>query len=251
MANSQAWRNFKKPHRVIEARDLHPRREVRHAVRKERCGDERVIGRVREEVVVERRIVRELRDRLDPHVALRRSLRRRERIVLEGDRPLLERARRERALAEELRHLVAAGEDALLLRRQGLGRRHRGHRIVVLEARLDLLERRGEVEDRRAVLDRDDPPRGERAAVARAVDVVGDGLARVARPQEVRVHRVDVALRRHRLHRRGERLAEHLAAVDRAPAEVLALATEEVFLDPLEREELHERIEDVRHGLLW
>ena len=66
------------------------------------------------------------------------------------------------------------------------------HRVLVLEALLVLLERRGHVEDGGARLDRDDPPRGERAAVADAVDLVDDGLRHVPGPQEVRVQRVHV-----------------------------------------------------------
>ena len=53
-----------------------------------------------------------------------------------------------------------------------------------------------------------------------------------------------MALGRDRLHGRRERLTEHLAAEHRAPAEILALAAEEVLLDALEREELDELVED-------
>ena len=58
------------------------------------------------------------------------------------------------------------------------------------------------------------------------------------------MERVHVALARHRLHRGGERLPEDLAAEDGAPAEVLALAAEEVLFDALEREQLDELVED-------
>ena len=58
---------------------------------------------------------------------------------------------------------------------------------------------------------------------------------------------MDRALGRHRLHRRRERLTEDLPAEDRAPAEILALAAEQVLFDLLEREELDQLVEDFRH----
>ena len=69
------------------------------------------------------------------------------------------------------------------------------------------------MEDRLAVLDRDDAARGEAAAVADAVDLVDDRDARIAGPQEVGVQRVrepafDGAARGH------QRLSRHLAAED-------------------------------------
>ena len=51
---------------------------------------------------------------------------------------------------------------------------------------------------------------------------------------------VRVAVRGHRLHGGGQRLAEDLATEDGAPAEVLTLTTEEVLFDLLEGEELDE-----------
>jgi hypothetical protein len=58
-----------------------------------------------------------------------------------------------------------------------------------------------------------------------------------------------VALGRDGLHRSRERLTEDLTAEHGAPAEVLALAAEEVLLDSLEGEEIDELVEDVlRHG---
>ncbi len=62
------------------------------------------------------------------------------------------------------------------------------------------------------------------------------------------MERVDLTLRRDRVHGRGERLAEDLATEDRPPPEVLALAAEQVLFDALEREELHQLVQDLRHG---
>ena len=58
-----------------------------------------------------------------------------------------------------------------------------------------------------------------------------------------------VALGWNGLHRGRERLAEHLTAEDRAPAEILALPAEEILLDALEREQLDELLEDAEPGL--
>jgi hypothetical protein len=49
------------------------------------------------------------------------------------------------------------------------------------------VERRRQVEDGPTVLDGDHAPGGERSTVADAVDLVEDGDARVARPEEVGV----------------------------------------------------------------
>src|SRR5581483_3541312 len=48
-----------------------------------------------------------------------------------------------------------------------------------------------------------------------------------------------------RLRCRGEGLGDHLTAKDGAPPEVLALPSEEVFFNLLERQQLHQLIENV------
>ncbi len=76
-----------------------------------------------------------------------------------------------------------------------------------------------QVEDRLAVLDRDDTTGRERLAVADAIDLVEDRRVHVARAQEVRVEGVHEAGRAvvgmiDRPRRRDERLAGNLAAED-------------------------------------
>ena len=61
-----------------------------------------------------------------------------------------------------------------------------------------------------------------------------------------RVHR---PLRGHRLRARRERLPEHLPAEDRAPAEILALAAEEVAVEALEGEQFDQIGEQAVHGV--
>ena len=52
-----------------------------------------------------------------------------------------------------------------------------------------------QIEDGLAVLDGDNPPRGEAAAVANSVDLVQDRHQRIARAQEVGVQRVHLSTR--------------------------------------------------------
>ena len=82
---------------------------------------------------------------------------------------------------ERRREPVDVRLEPLAKRRQRLGIGRVGHRVLVLGPGLGHVERRREVEDRAAVLDRDDPPGREAAAVADAVDVEDDRDARVAR----------------------------------------------------------------------
>src|SRR5947207_37368 len=67
------------------------------------------------------------------------------------------------------------------------------HRRVVVGAGLVDVERGRQVEDGPPVLDGDDAPRRERAAVADAVDLVEDGPVGIARTQELRVQGVHAA----------------------------------------------------------
>ena len=122
----------------------------------------------------------------------------------------------------------------LLLARQLLGRRHLRHGVLMVEARLRVVEGAAHDEHRPAMLDGRDAPGGEAAAVAHALDVVDDRPRRIAGQQEVGVQRVGDALRRHRAHGRHQRLAQHLAAVDPLPALLRAAAAKQVLLQRLQ-----------------
>ena len=99
------------------------------------------------------------------------------------------------------------------------GRHVVGHRQLVVEPGLGIVEAGLQVEDRLAVLDRDDAPRGEAAAVADPIDLVEDRHQRVTRPEEVGVQRVHepvaVVDRAGRGHQRltGDLAAEHPLAL--------------------------------------
>jgi hypothetical protein len=133
---------------------------------------------------------------------------------------------------------------------QRLGCGHVGHGELVLQALLGHLEAGRQVEDRLAVLDRDDPPRGERAAVAHPLDLVEDRHRRIAGAQEVGVQRVDVAGRVvDRPCRRHQRLAGHLAPEDALALLLWGDPSEEVHLDGLEIEHPDEVVDRrLRHA---
>ena len=119
----------------------------------------------------------------------------------------------------------------------------------MLETLFGHLEARLQVEDGLAVLDGHDASGGERAAVADAVDLVEDRHVGIAGPQEVGVERVDGAPGLHGAGRRHERLAGHLAAEHPLALLVGREPSEDVDLDRLEVEQLHERVDGVlRHG---
>ncbi len=123
------------------------------------------------------------------------------------------------------------------LRGQRLWLRHaERHRHLVLEPILVELERRFEREDRLTVLDGDDAPRGEGAAVADAVDLVDDRHAGVARPHEIAVERMDVTIRLDGALRGHERLRDRLAAEDALPALLGAATTIQIVFQLLEVE---------------
>src|SRR5690606_15316654 len=123
--------------------------------------------------------------------------------------------------------------------RKPLRPRHGRHLRLMLEALLRRLERRGHVEDRASVLDRDDAPVAEAPAVAVALHVIDDRRVHVARPQEICVQRMNVPAFDGPA-RGAERLPEHLAAEYPAAADVAALAAEEIELETLELEEVQE-----------
>ncbi len=121
----------------------------------------------------------------------------------------------------------------------------------MLVARFLGLERGDAGEDGLPLLDRADPSRGEAAAIAHAIDVVHHRLVRVTGTQEIAVQRMHMALRRHRLAGSGDHLAEHLPAEQLGKAEVLAGATEQVFLDAFQGQQIDQGVEYLGHfGIL-
>ena len=99
------------------------------------------------------------------------------------------------------------------------------------------LERGGQVEDLRPVLDGRHPAGGERLAVAGAIDLIEDRHGRIARTNEIAVQRVADTLLDRAIGRQ-QRLADDQAAEDARPLLVRRQAAEQVHLDPLERQGL-------------
>ncbi len=97
---------------------------------------------------------------------------------------------------------------------EGVGGRDLRHVVEELEAGFGDVERRGQVEDGPAVLDRDHPAGGERAAVADPVDLVEHGDRGIPGPQEVGVQRVDGPVLVDGAGRSHQCLAGHLPTED-------------------------------------
>ena len=127
----------------------------------------------------------------------------------------------------------------------GLG--HVGHRVAVFRSVFDHVERRGHVEDRPAVLDRDDAPRHEAAPVANAIDVEDDRRLGVAGTQEVGVERVHGYLRVDRPAGGDERLREHLPTEHARPTLFEAHAAEQVHLEAFEVEHVDKIVQGSTH----
>ena len=97
------------------------------------------------------------------------------------------------------------------------------------------------------MLDGDDPPRGERLAVADAVDLVEDRDVRIARPQEVGVQGVHPPVGVDGAAGGDERLPRHLPAEDPLALLVRAVAAEDVHLDGLEVQQLEQSVQRISH----
>ncbi len=196
---------------------------------------------------MQRGLVTERRHRLQPHHPPRRLRQRPQRIRRRIHRPHLERPRRNRPLQQGRRQVLDRSRE-LLLRLQRLGCRCLRHLVLMLESLLLDLKRRRQIEDRMSVLRRDHPPCRERAAIANPIDRVHDRPPHIPRPQKIRMQRMHVSLRRHRLHRRRQCLPEHLPAEHRAPPEILTLTAKQVLLELLECEQRHQLVQNIRHG---
>ncbi len=89
---------------------------------------------------------------------------------------------------------------------------------------------------RLAVLDRENAAGGEAAAVAHALDLVDDRHRGIARPHEIGMQRMHMAIAIDGALRRDQRLRDDLAAENPLPAGLRAAATKQIDLDLLEIE---------------
>ena len=153
---------------------------------------------------------------------------------------------------------MASGSSAIIralksrFARQVLGRRHVRHGVLVVEARLRLVERHAHDEHGAAVLGGRDAPRGEAAAVAHALDAVDDRPRQVAGLQEIGVQRMGDALGRHRAHGRHQRLAQRLPAEHALPGLLRAAAAKQVILQRLQVQDGEQVLDGAgRLGVCW
>jgi len=99
-----------------------------------------------------------------------------------------------------------------------------------------------------AMLNGDDPPRGEMLAVQRPVHLVDDRGIEISAAQEVGMQRVDRAAFR-RCGGRDQSLTQHLAAENLRTADVPAFAAEQVQLEPFESHHLDQIVEQLIHQI--
>ncbi len=213
-----------------------------------RGGKETEVRGVGQQVLVQRRDVRQLAVGTEPEV-LHRFVGLRVVGVVLGDRTNLDGLRIQQLVADALGNPLGALAGQLQFRRQIIRANHLGHLDLVVETFLVVLEGAAQGEDRLAFLDRGDPAGAEAAAVAHPVHLVHHRHAGVAGTQEVAVHGVYVAIVLHRLAGRRQRLPQDLAAIELAEAEILAHAPEQVLLDGFQAQQSHQVVQYLGHGV--
>ncbi len=110
------------------------------------------------------------------------------------------------------------------------------------------LEGRFQRKDRLTVLDGDDAPRGETAAIADAVDLVDDRHLGVAGAHEVAVQGMHEPVRLHGALRCDECLGDRLAAEDALPVDLGAATAKQIVFESLKVENGQELLHGSRHG---
>ena len=207
-----------KPDGVIEAGGLQSRRAPVDPVRSHAGGHEAHVCRVGQDHLAHHRVGNRL-DRPHPHI-LNGGRFRRMRLVTRVELALL--------------NLAIPGVTHRI-RRDRVRPRDVRDEVLVLQPVLGHLERTGEIENLLTVLDRGHPPGGETLAVARAIDLIEDRHGRVARPDEIAVHRVAGPIL-DRLIGREKRLRDHMAAEDSRAPILGRRPPEKVHLNPFQRQ---------------
>ena len=212
--------------------------------------EDRVIARVGERSTVEVGVVRQRADRLKPHRLVRNV-------------GALDREEQRRRHVTHLERALVCPEacDGVVHSREGLrrgGKRlgvgdARRHLDLMVEPRVLVLEGGDHRQDRHAVLVGLGAARGERPAVMDAVHGERDGEVDIARPQEVRVHRVHKTVARGGALRGDQGLREDLPAEDSALRHPLAGTGKDVLAGArsrvLEVERSKEACQGVGHAM--
>src|SRR6185312_2584157 len=215
------------PQGMVQAGHLHVVGEVGNPMRQRRRADQVEIRGIGQQHAVQRRCVVDRRDQLEPDVLQGRALGRPP-LVAWPDLAELEGAVDAQPALQLDRQPVQLLGWPRLQRFDVFGRRHFGHRGLVLDTGFRPLEGHRAGQDRLAVLDGHDAPRGERAAVARTLHAVHDWRLDVAGAQEVGMQGMCFTRAVDSLLRSRERLAQYLTTKDEARANVAALAAEQV-----------------------
>ena len=191
---------------MIEAGHLHTRRFPRQTERKDGGVEQRHVAGVGDNAGVQRRVVGQRAVGAQPHLLIQRRL-----------PGAAERVGSQVAQVDGPRAVVHFAH-AVFERRHArfeVGQRLRGRHIerhwdLIVETRLRHVETGLQVENGFAVLDGDNAPGGEAAAVADAIDLVENRDIGVAWTQEVGVQRVHPAVGLHGASGRHQRLTGYL-----------------------------------------
>ena len=165
--------------------------------------------------------------------------------VARVDRADLDRAGAQEEAAELLGDLVADLLAQLAFGAERVGIGDVGHRVLVVQAFGGRLEARRHVEDRLALLHRDDAAIGEAAAFEIADDAVDDRVILVARAHEIGVNRVRDLVAVHRSLSGLESLCDNLPSEHAADAAGKAGAAIEIGVDLLDVEEGGEQLDEL------
>ncbi len=204
-----------------------------------------VVGNISEQHLVQSTILGQAVRRPDPYV-FNRLLRLRMQNVDRIDGPKFERP----SFSQEASHLFREfgrefpGDIGNV--GQALRTWHIGHRSLMLDAILGMLEGCREIEDGAAVLDRNNATRREATTITGPVDFVDDRRSHVAAAQKIRVQRVHDAVLDRVLGRR-QRLTENLSTKHLRTADVPAIAPKYILLDALEPKQPNQVLEYRMH----
>ncbi|CAI8705045.1 hypothetical protein EMIT0P265_100142 [Pseudomonas zeae] len=168
--------------------------------------------------------------------------------VLFGDRAHFDRFRAQQFFTHVFRNQVRALLGQFQLRRQIFRADHHRHLALMFEACLVVLKRSAAGEDRMALLDRRDAASAETAAIAHAINRIDHRQLGIARTQEIAVHRMYMARLFNGLTGRRQRLAEHLATEQLTETQILATATEQVFFDRFQGQQVDQIFQHLAHS---
>ena len=110
------------------------------------------------------------------------------------------------------------------------------------------LKRADHGKNRLALLNRLNPAGSKAAAVAQRINLIDDRQISVARTQKVAMHRMHMAVRVNSLTGRRQRLTQNLPTEQLLETEILTAATEQVFLDFLQCQQVYQIIQQFAHS---